>query len=157
NNRDNDVFGSAGSVYTMVNEIEALKARAHRLEHDLGETRQQHAATVEVLKVIGESPFDLDAVFNTVLENAVGLLRADSGQIWTADEEGQFHRVSYLGGPPAYNDLLARTVIRPGRNTVVGKVALEKTTVQVADVLADPDYSFYKAQKLGGFRTLLGV
>jgi signal transduction histidine kinase/CheY-like chemotaxis protein len=140
-----------------VNEVDALKDRVRRLEHELAEATEQHDATVEVLKVIGESPFDLEPVFNTVLANAVRLCRADSGQIWTADEEDRFHRVSYLGGSTVYNDLLAGTVIEPGRSTVVGKVALEKRTVQVEDVLVDPDYSFYEAQKLGGFRTLLGV
>ena len=128
-----------------------------QLERELAEANEQHDATVEVLKVIGESPFDLEPVFNTVLVNAVRLCRADSGQIWTADDEDRFHRVSYRGGSPVYNDLLAGTVILPGRDTVVGKVALEKRTVLVEDVLADPDYSFYEAQKLGGFRTLLGV
>src|SRR5262249_7823180 len=139
------------------NEVDALRERVRQLEHELAEATEQHAATVEVLKVIGESPFDLEPVFNTVLKNAVRLCRADAGVIWNADEEGRFHRVSHLGGSPAYNDLMARSVVLPGRDTVVGKVALEKRTVQVADVLADPDYSFYEAQKLGGFRTLLGV
>ncbi len=47
--------------------------------------------------------------------------------------------------------------IRPGKDTVVGKVALERRTIQVPDVLADRDYSSPEIQRLGNFRTLLGV
>src|SRR5262249_15834405 len=34
---------------------------------------------------------------------------------------------------------------------------LEGKVIHVADVLADPDYTFAEAQKLGDFRTILGV
>ena len=38
-----------------------------------------------------------------------------------------------------------------------GRTLLEGKVVHVPDVLADPDYTFAEAQRLGGFRTLLGV
>jgi len=39
----------------------------------------------------------------------------------------------------------------------MGRALLEGKTVQIADVLADPDYTLTEAQKLGGYRTMLGV
>ena len=64
---------------------------------------------------------------------------------------------SSFGGPDAYNEYLSGVSLRPARDTVVGKVALERRTVQVPDVLADRDYSFPEGQRLGNYRTLLGV
>ena len=34
---------------------------------------------------------------------------------------------------------------------------LERKPVQIVDVLADPDYALHETQRLGGFRTHLGV
>ena len=38
-----------------------------------------------------------------------------------------------------------------------GRTLLEGKVVHVPDVFADPDYTFVEAQRLGGYRTLLGV
>src|SRR5215470_14697788 len=38
-----------------------------------------------------------------------------------------------------------------------GRTLLEGKIVHVADVLADPDYTFTEPQRLGGYRTVLGV
>ena len=38
-----------------------------------------------------------------------------------------------------------------------GERSLEREAVHVADVLADPEYTYGRAQRLGGYRTMLGV
>jgi GAF domain-containing protein len=43
------------------------------------------------------------------------------------------------------------------RTTASGRVLVECKTVHIADVLVDPEYTYWGAQKTGGFRTLLGV
>jgi signal transduction histidine kinase len=45
----------------------------------------------------------------------------------------------------------------PERGSITARALLEGKVIHVADVLADPDYTFTEAQKLGRFRTLLGV
>src|SRR5204863_317315 len=40
---------------------------------------------------------------------------------------------------------------------IAGRTALECKPIHVSDILADPDYTMVNAQKLGGFRTMLGV
>jgi transcriptional regulator with GAF, ATPase, and Fis domain len=40
---------------------------------------------------------------------------------------------------------------------VIGRVLLECKSVQIEDVLADPEYHFHENARLGGYRTLLGV
>jgi signal transduction histidine kinase len=44
-----------------------------------------------------------------------------------------------------------------GRGSVIGRTVLERKPIQVADVLADPEYAFQEAQQKIGYRTVLGV
>src|SRR5262245_21478476 len=43
------------------------------------------------------------------------------------------------------------------RGTVSGRVLLDRKVVHVPDVLADPEYTYGEVQKIGGYRTVLGV
>ena len=45
----------------------------------------------------------------------------------------------------------------PGRGTATGRVLLTGKAVQIADVEADPEYTFTEGQRAGGFRTVLAV
>jgi GAF domain-containing protein len=47
--------------------------------------------------------------------------------------------------------------ITPGRGTAVGGTALEGKAIHIPDVLADPEYTFLEAQKLGQYRANLAV
>ena len=40
---------------------------------------------------------------------------------------------------------------------MIGRTLLEGKIVHIPDVLADPEYTYVEAQKLGGYRTMLGV
>ena len=48
-------------------------------------------------------------------------------------------------------------LIEPGRNTIVGRAALEGRTVHIPDALADPEYTWFEAIERADIRTLLGV
>src|SRR5262249_3257747 len=47
--------------------------------------------------------------------------------------------------------------IGPGRSGVVGRVLMEGKSVQIPDVLNDPEFGFHEFARLGDFRTILGV
>src|SRR5262249_28356076 len=44
-----------------------------------------------------------------------------------------------------------------GRGSVIGRTVLERRPIQVADVLADPEYAFQEVQQKIGYRTVLSV
>jgi signal transduction histidine kinase/CheY-like chemotaxis protein len=133
-----------------------LDDRVERLTRDLREAIEQQEATSEILAVIGSGAFELQPVFETVVRHAVRLCRADAGMIYQRD--GHVYRLAYLlGGTEQYRAHIEQRPIAEDAGTVVGRVGIERRTVQIEDVLADPDYQWQRARELGGFRTLVGV
>jgi len=108
---------------------------------DLSESLEQQTATSEVLKVISNSVSDLQAVFDTMAENAVRLCEAERGYIFRFDGKLLRAVAAYNVGPENW-EWVSQNPIAPGRQTVSARAALERRTVQVADIQTDPEYAY---------------
>jgi GAF domain-containing protein len=127
-----------------------------RLLAELRESLQQQSATADVLKVISRSAFDLQTVLDTLVESAARLCDADSTAIHRLDGNSYPYVASY-GYTSEYHKYMRARPIIPGRGTVLGRAVTECKPIQVNDVEVDPEYTLSEGQRLGGFRTVLGI
>ena len=126
-----------------------------RLLNELRESLEQQTATSKVLDVISRSAFDLRAVFETVAESSVKLCGADRAIIMRFD--GELLRLAVaFNVTPDHKDFVERNPIRPGRTSAAARAALERRTIHIPDVRADPEHA-YGAKDVEALRTILGV
>ena len=126
-----------------------------RLLSELRQSLEQQTATSNVLEVISRSAFDLQAVFETVAESSVRLCGADRAFIFRYDGE-LLRMIAAYNSPSAFKEWVAQHPIRPGRHSGSARAALERRTIHIPDVRADPEYT-YGAKTAEAIRTILGV
>ncbi|MGH7310184.1 MAG: GAF domain-containing protein, partial [Candidatus Rokuibacteriota bacterium] len=123
---------------------------------ELTEALEQQTATSEVLRVIAQSPTDLQPVLDAVVASAVKLAGATRGHIRRYD--GEFLPVV------AHHNLtgemltdLQHIAVRPTRDSAVGRAFLERQPIHIPDVLQDPHYRGPAIQIRTTGRTVLAV
>ena len=122
---------------------------------ELTEALEQQTATSEVLKVISNSPDDLEPVFQTMLENAVRICEAGFGTMFRYDGM-LFHRAAGVSAPPALVEFQSQRgpfVPEPGSRLL--KLLQTGQVSHVADAAADAVPSI--SAKFGGARSVLHV
>ena len=126
------------------------------LQRELKQAEARAAAVHDVIQTVARSTFDLETVLQTVIDRAVPLCHADSGNI--ARRVGDVYRMAaFTSFGPEYERMVREHVYEPDRRSVVGRTALERGVVHIVDVLEDPDYAMSTLQSAGGYRTVLGV
>src|SRR5215470_5477130 len=123
---------------------------------DLTEALDQQTATSEILRVISSSPTSVDAVFDTILTNALRLCETPTGGVFTFDGQA-FHLAAAAHWSDEFLAALQEAVIVPGLETPLRRVGLSLEVSHVADIFSDPSFSPPAAYRLEGMRTSLAV
>ena len=136
--------------------VEARTQELAAANAGLSEALDQQTAMADILKIINQAPFDLEDVLTILIEKAARLCGAEHGTLYSFDGE-TLRTAARYNVPDAFWDLMRRTPLRPNRDTLVGRIALERRAVNLPDVLADPEYGFSEGQQAGAYRSVLGV
>ena len=149
----------------LLNELRQRTTDLTERTVDLTEALEQQTATSEVLQVISSSPGDLQPVFATMLESAARICGAKFGNIFRWDGD-TMHLVATHNTPPAFAEARRGSPLRPfhlSPKSLMRRMVTTKTTIHVADVVADDAYAerhvpaAISAVELGGVRTILFV
>jgi signal transduction histidine kinase len=120
-----------------MNQLETGEAReaAHGrsdLQKQLAEVLRQRAAISEVLRAIASSPHDLQPIFDTILDSAMHLCRAETGACRLAEEGGsrlvayKAHAVLQYTPPMLYE-----------HGSFIGRLYASKSPVHIPDLAAE--------------------
>ena len=155
----NSMCDQIGVAVENIHLFEVVRNKTAAVEasnSELREALEHQTATSEILQVISGSPTDLQPVFETILANAVRLCDAQNGAMFRYDGE-VFRAVATNNISPALRAYVENTPIRPGRESALRRVGLEKRPVHIPDMLADPECIVPESYKEEGMRTNLAV
>ena len=125
---------------------------------ELSEALDRQTATSEILRVISESPTDVQPVLEAVAERSGLLCRADGSRIWLPEGDRLRAVTGYRmtdGSQAGQGESLPQLP-----TSVVGTAFVERRIFHVEDVtaLSEADFPDLRAvQQRHGFRTVLGV
>ncbi len=128
-----------------------------RLFNETKVALERQTATSEVLRVISESPADVQPVLEAVAARAGLLCHADGSRVWLLFD-GELRAMTSYGA--AYKAGSTTDVLPLRRTSFAGRAALDREFVHADDALAVVDTEFTDVRELikrHGFRTCLAV
>ena len=128
-----------------------------RLFNETNEALERQTATSEILRVISNSPADLQSVFAAIVRNFTTLCGAVFGTVYTV-ADGLVHYGASAGFTPEQERAhRAKYPVRIDDPSVISaRTVFTRVVVHVDDVLSDPHYDPQRAKVLG-VRRIVGV
>jgi signal transduction histidine kinase/CheY-like chemotaxis protein len=134
----------------------ATDADNERLRQVLVTVTDQLEAATDVLSALGRSASDPDTVLTTIVESVRRLCRSQAALLYLI-EDGVYHLIKAVGMSAESIAYFAQHPIPVDRETLIGRVGIDRATQQIPDVLADPGYGRHDLQRIAGFRSTMGA
>ena len=131
-------------------------AEHQRLERSFAALNDQFEAANEVLVALGRSAGDPNTVLTTIVESARRLCPSQAVHLYLL-EDGVYRLIKSVGMSRTTVDYIAEHPMPMDRDSLIGRVGLDRTTQQIPDVLADPDYGRRDLQEVAHFRTTMAA
>ncbi|HUE99610.1 MAG TPA: GAF domain-containing protein [Anaerolineales bacterium] len=112
---------------------------------EISEALEQQTATSEILSIIAENPSDITPVLDAVAERAARICNSYDAVI--ARIEGENYRIVAHWGPVPIQTETLRNEIPLNRDTVTGRAMVERNTIHIHDLLAEPDDEYPLSKK----------
>ena len=118
----------------------------------LRDALEQSRASKEIIEALGREGDSSGRILDTIVERSTRLCRADAGQLYLL--EGDVFRQTRTWGISAeFREYIRGHPVQLSRSSLLGRVALDRRTQQIADVMNDPEYGRRDLAQVGGFRT----
>jgi len=123
----------------------------------VSESLNHQTATSEILRVISQSPTDVQPVFDAIIKSAVMLCAGLFGGLDRFDGELIYPVATYNYTPEALEAMRHVFPARPSRSLGVGRAILDRDVVHIPDVELDLEYKVQNLAGTIGFRSGLFV
>jgi GAF domain-containing protein/CheY-like chemotaxis protein len=128
-----------------------------RLISETREALTHQTASADILRVISESPTDVQPVFEAIAERAKALCGAAVSLVTRFDGEWA-HLVAFHGVSPEADEAMRSVFpVRPTGASLSGRAIRDRVPVEIADVALDPDYELKGPAAQAGYRSNLAV
>ncbi len=128
-----------------------------RLFNETQEALETQTATADILRVISESPTDVQPVFDAIAERAKTLCNAIVSGVTRFDGEW-VHLVAYKGvSADADEAMRSAFPMRATAQSITARAIRDRAPVQIHDVLLDLEYGPKDAAARAGYRSNLAV
>ena len=128
-----------------------------RLFNETKEALEQQTATSDILRVISQSPTDVQPVFDTIAAAALKLCGASNVNVFTFDGK-LLHLAALVNLSPEGAEAIRRLWPRPpSRGMAATRAILTCKPVAIPDVFEDADFAATNAAVAGNFRSILAV
>ncbi|HRI17048.1 MAG TPA: GAF domain-containing protein, partial [Burkholderiaceae bacterium] len=134
-----------------------LELKVAERTRELSGALEQQTATADILRVISESPADVQPVFDAIADRAMTLCGATIGGVARFDGEWVYLVAMRGVSPDAEAALKSAFPLPPGSGATMARAILEAVPVQNPDILSDPNYKLRDVSLQGGYRANLAV
>src|SRR5215210_3683572 len=98
------------------------------LKRELSEALERQKATSDILNAINSSSIELQPILDTIVRTASRLCDAEFALIYKLDD-GKYHLAATNNTATEFVKYASEHPLSPGRGSLIGRVALEQTTV----------------------------
>jgi len=142
-------------LFKELDEKNQALTRAHA---QVSEALEQQTATSEILRAIAHTQTDVQPVFDTIVQSAAKLCKANNAAVFLTDGETLYHKANYGNTPEARAASRARFPRPLDMENPAGTAILTRSVIHMPDI-ADPSVSEHVRQIAGimGFRSVVSV